>query len=188
MNPRSPITLLCAALAAVALLAAPSTAAAAKSEPCWKELINDWYDGRIDKTYPAHCYREAQKHLPEDVRAYSSLEEDLERALASATRDGGPPNGNTPIDPLPDLGRNADPPAAGTDDPQTGAFGNDDKREAFLDNWAPANADSIPIPLLVLASLAMLLLLAAIGSYLARRVQARRVPVTSSSRTRTPEP
>ena len=73
---------LCLALAACALggaLARPAPAAA--SSPCWKVLLNDWYDGRIDGTYPPGCYRDALAHLPEDVKIYSSAPDDLTLAL-----------------------------------------------------------------------------------------------------------
>ena len=50
-------------LVALLILAAATAAlgvgpALAKSKPpCWKVLINDWYDGRIDGIYEIHCYR-----------------------------------------------------------------------------------------------------------------------------------
>ena len=44
-----------AALALAAAVARPAPATAAT--PCWKALLNDWYDGRIDNTYALHCYR-----------------------------------------------------------------------------------------------------------------------------------
>lgn len=59
-------------------------AAAAHKPACWQVLLNDWYDGRIDGTYPIHCYRDALKHLPSDVDTYSSARDDIERALQSA--------------------------------------------------------------------------------------------------------
>ena len=52
--------------------------------PCWKLLLNDWYDGRIDQTYSVHCYKDALKHLPADVQTYSSAHDDILRALQSA--------------------------------------------------------------------------------------------------------
>src|SRR6266516_7372572 len=52
--------------------------------PCWKQLINDWYDGRIDNLYPQHCYKEAIRHLPPDVEIYSNARSDIERALLAA--------------------------------------------------------------------------------------------------------
>jgi hypothetical protein len=50
--------------------------------PCWQELITDWSDGRIDGTYPVACYRKALKAMPEDIRLYSSASDDISRALA----------------------------------------------------------------------------------------------------------
>jgi len=51
--------------------------------PCWQRVIADWSDnGRVDRTYPLACYRAAVKHLPEDLRAYSSAPDEIDRALA----------------------------------------------------------------------------------------------------------
>ena len=79
------------ALSAVTV-AAPSPASA--GTPCWKQLLNDWYDGRIDKAYPVKCYREAIKNLPEDVQAYSSAREDIATtSLLSRLADTTAPTG-----------------------------------------------------------------------------------------------
>jgi hypothetical protein len=59
------------------VLAAPATAA----QPAWKGLINDWYDGHIDRTWPCSAYRAALAHLPDEVDTYSSAKRDLERNL-----------------------------------------------------------------------------------------------------------
>ena len=54
-------------------------------------------------------------------------------------------------------------------------------REGFLtraiDSIGPSNASSIPLPLLVLGGVALLLLAAGAASFLARRIQSRRVQV-----------
>ena len=71
------------ALVLLALTAAVARPAAAAT-PCWKALLTDWYDGRIDNTYQLHCYTDALKHLPPDVRTYSSAHDDILRALQSA--------------------------------------------------------------------------------------------------------
>ena len=71
-----------AAVAAAVLVTHASPAAAAT--PCWKKLLNDWYDGRIDNVYPIHCYQDTLKHLPADISVYSSAREDIQRALQSA--------------------------------------------------------------------------------------------------------
>jgi len=54
---------------------------AAGATDCSAQLLSDWRDGRIDGTYPVHCYREALAKLPEDLQVYSTAESDLTRAL-----------------------------------------------------------------------------------------------------------
>jgi hypothetical protein len=66
--------------ALVVLGAATSGTAVAKSS-CSSRLIADWQDGRIDRTYPVPCYRQALARLPEDVRVYSTATSDITRAL-----------------------------------------------------------------------------------------------------------
>ena len=89
------IALAAGALGALAVaLIASAPAAAASSESCARAIVNDWYgDGKVDKIYPQHCYREAIRSLPVDVRDYSNAEEDILRALAYAKKgepDPGP--------------------------------------------------------------------------------------------------
>lgn len=68
-----------AVLAACAAGIAPPPVSAAA--PCWQQVVSDWADGGIGSTYPVHCYREALARLPEDLRIYSSAEDDIRRAL-----------------------------------------------------------------------------------------------------------
>jgi hypothetical protein len=70
-------------IALVAALAAAVSPAAA-TKPCWQRLIDDYSDGRIDRTYPVACYNQALAHLPEDVRVYSTAEDDIHRALLTS--------------------------------------------------------------------------------------------------------
>jgi hypothetical protein len=183
------LLILLVAVAAVAGVASGPEPAAAATKPCWKRLINDWYDGRIDNVYPVKCYREAIKHLPDDVESYSDAREDIERALLSAIRQSGGTLG--PNDPVPPQknsrtrntdtnetstqgglggdGNDATPPAGGNGPGGSGGV---------LGAVKPANADSVPIPLLVLAGLALVLLAAAAAGFTARRIQARRLRVS----------
>jgi len=62
--------------------------------PCWKRLINDWYDGRIDRAYPVSCYRQALRMLPAGLPQTPLLFADLHRALAHA-RNGIVPAGQS---------------------------------------------------------------------------------------------
>ncbi len=171
------------ALAAVALvgaLASPAPAPAAK--PCWEQLLDDWLDGRIDGVYPARCYSEAVNNLPEDVEAYSDAREDIERALLGAMRDAdgqlGPDDSVYPSTEEPSAegsqeDREALPPlGSGGPDPGGGLIG------AF----GASNAASVPIPLVVLAALALALLSAGSIGFVARRIQARRLRVSPAAR------
>jgi hypothetical protein len=69
-------------LAAFSLLVAAPPAGA--SQACWQQVLSDWSgDNRVDGAYPAGCYRQAIRGLPNDLRAYSSAESDIGAALQS---------------------------------------------------------------------------------------------------------
>src|SRR5919204_1549638 len=59
--------------AVLAIGVSPASAAT----PCWKTLLNDWYDGHIDHYYPSRCYQQAIDHVPQDVQIYGNIAEDL---------------------------------------------------------------------------------------------------------------
>ena len=165
-----PLILLALAAAITAALGVGAQPAQARSmSKCSAALIHDWYvDGRVDKTYPVHCYREALKQIPEDQIIYGTLRDDLNRALQSAIRQhGGHVTGDTLVAPLPGGGKGGDGPN-GTGATGGGVF------QWLAKKLGPSTADSIPIPLLVLGGLAFTLMAAAGVSYAARRVQARR--------------
>jgi hypothetical protein len=151
--------------AAAAMTIGVSTA---QASACSSALIRDWYvDGRIDKTYPVHCYREALKEIPEDQIVYGTLRDDLNRALQNVIRDH---NGNI-------TGATLVPGAGGDDGPGGGATGG--KHDKGFFSWlankiGPNSANSVPVPLLVLGGLALALIAAAGVSFFARRLQAKR--------------
>ena len=153
------------AVAAFAGLARVDKAEARLESKCSQALIHDWYvDGRVDRSYPVHCYREALRDIPEDQIVYGTLRDDLTRALQAVIRDNnGDVGPNTPV-----------PPAVPGDD--SGDSGGD--HEGFFTRLAralgPDTADSIPIPLLVLSGLALLLIAAAAISFITRRMQAKK--------------
>ena len=162
-------------LAALAL-AGPSAAA---SKSCADQVVADWYgDGRVDKVFPAHCYREAIRSLPVDVLDYSNAKEDILRALAFARKgenDPGPsggsqPTGKGPSDPAPTTTTDTTPEPPGAGHPGDEGGTGTDAADA-VDTSGPS---SIPLPLLILGGLALLLLAAGGAGYLSRRSQARR--------------
>lgn len=151
---------------------------AAAKEPCWQTLIDDWYDGRIDSVYPVPCYRAALVHMPEDIAQYSTLGNDINRALQAAiAAQGGGPNGGSGVN-----GASAEEnstfyggptmapegaSAAGRD-PGGGPVG------SALNSIGPSSPDSVPVPLIVLGGLSVLLLTLGAAGFVARRVQTRR--------------
>jgi Alphavirus glycoprotein J len=185
--------LLCASVAAAAFAGAlvrPVTAAA--GAPCWKTLLNDWYDGRIDNTYPIHCYRDALHHLPKDVDEYSSAREDITRALQNAKvtlrHEGKSVTPTTPVPPQTGGPKGSGGPnttktstttptttttSVPTPTPSPGKHSGKGLTR-LADKLNPSNPDSLPLPLIVLGGLAILLVAAGGAGLLAKRLQGRK--------------
>jgi hypothetical protein len=168
------------AAALVGSLARPVAAEAAG--PCWKTLLTDWYDGRIDNTYPLHCYDDALHHLPPDVQTYSSARDDIMRALQSAKtqlkRSGTKVGPNTEIPPAKTTGRKSE--VHGTSHTTTGPTTSLPGRKkqggltGVADQLNPSSPSSLPLPLLVLGALALLLVAAGAAGLLLKRYQGRK--------------
>jgi hypothetical protein len=171
---------LVAAISAFALLAAGARPAAAAT-PCWKVLLNDWYDGRIDNTYPLHCYTDALKHLPSDVKTYSSAADDIERALQSARARLRRENKNRigPNTLIPGQGGNGKGGRNGRPGGSSGGTSTLPGRKpggGLAGQASASSPSSIPVPLLVLGGLALLLVAAEAAGLVAKRVQGRKRP------------
>jgi len=147
--------------AASLLLSAP---AMAKERSCAEQVVADWFDNlRVDKLYPKHCYREAIAGLGPDIKDYTGAEDAILRALQYRNAgekvpvdDAGSGTTHKPIE----LKRySVAAPAENT---------------ATQNTSNTAGPSSVPIPLIVLAGLAGLLLIAGGAGYVARRAQARR--------------
>jgi hypothetical protein len=161
-----PLILVLTAAATVAALGVSTAQASA----CSSALIRDWYvDGRIDNTYPVHCYREALKDIPEDQIVYGTLRDDLTRALQDVIRNH---HGHVTAATLV-------PGAGGGDGPNGPGGSSGGKHDEGFFKWlankiGPDTANSVPVPLLVLGGLALALIAAAAISFGARRYQARK--------------
>jgi len=167
---------LVASVALTTLVVAPGASAGAK--PCGEKVVDDWWNnGRVDQIFPIHCYLEAIRSLPVDVKDYSNAEDDIRRALAYARQhkpDPGPSGGNsqptsvsTSTDTTPTPGGGSNGNGSGSGD----GSGNQTVAVSDVDTSGPS---SLPIPLLILGGLALLLLAAGGAGYLSRRAQARR--------------
>jgi hypothetical protein len=161
-------------------LVAPSTAGAAT--PCWKRVINQWLDNQpIATTYKPSCYRQALNHVPEDLRDYSDITDAISAALQASLRGGGTGGGTS---------SSTNPNATGTGDSKTSGSSNNPENKnrslqgvpapsiyrKAIDNLGTTKADSLPIPLLVLAGLGTALLLTAAGLAAHKRLKARPRP------------
>jgi cobalamin biosynthesis Mg chelatase CobN len=179
--------LLLAACASLAVFATPAPAAT----PCWKLLLNDWYDGTISKTYPIHCYHQAIAHLPTDIKVYSSAADDINRALQAAiarqrqattktktkttstSTSGG--KGTTTKKTKTSATPTTSTPTTTTPTTTTTKKKNGPVKQVLKD-ITPGGADSFPLPLLILGLLAIVLVLAGVGGMLWRRYQDRGGP------------
>ena len=175
------LTLFPALLAGLVLmLALPGQAAAAK--PCWERVIDDWLaNGTIIGTYKVNCYQQALKHVPEDLRDYSNITDAINAAMLATLR-GTPGNGNGSGGAGAGSGSGT---GSNPGDP-SGSSSNAQKNRRLqavpprsyyrraIDNLGTTSADTLPIPLLVLAGLGTLLLLSAGGLAGAKRYRAIR--------------
>jgi hypothetical protein len=167
------------ALSLAAAVARPLPAAAAT--PCWKALLNDWYDGRIDNTYALHCYSDALTHLPADVQTYSSAHDDILRALQNAKTELKK-NGTkiTPDTSVPPAGKPTTKPTGNTTATSPTTTTQPPGRKPpqgglprAVDQVNHSNPLSVPLPLIVLGALALLLVAAGGIGLLAKRRQGR---------------
>jgi hypothetical protein len=164
MSAARALAIFVAALLAATGLFALSASPAEAAKPCWERVIDDWLDnGRIDGVYSARCLEDARKHLPEDVRAYSDVEEKIDAELQE--------NGRTP------QGGTGGPSGSkrrviGEPEPDTGP--RDEGPIQSVLGSGTTDASSIPLPLIILAALALLLMAAGAAGLVARKLQARR--------------
>jgi hypothetical protein len=168
--------------------------ASAAQTPCWKTLLNDWYKPPINGTYPISCYQQAIDHLPTDAQAYSDAADQIRRAMTQAialqkqqsetttqatttapaeatttseaeTTPAAP--ATTATTPTTTEEQALPPPPATTTSP-----GRDKPKGVAraLDKLNPGDADSFPLPLLILGALAILLVAAGVIGMIWRRM------------------
>ena len=153
-------------LAGLLSVAAPSAEAA---KPCWKRALDDWSDnGRMDDVYSQACIQAAIDNLPEDLRIYSNAPEIIGGARQRSVRDRSiqGTSGRPPVA----------PPPAGTVtpvEPKTGPKDEGPIQEVL--NAGPTDASSIPLPLMVLAGLALVLMTAGGVGIARRKLAARKI-------------
>jgi len=162
------LAFLLALLTCCALLLAVASPASAAT-PCWKQVIDDWsQDGSIDGAYSARCIEEALAKVPEDIRAYGDFEEQARAARLAAGRSLQSTGGGTVDDPA---GSGETQPVQARE-PDTGS--KDETPVGWALRTRGNNADSFPLPLLILLAFAGALFTAGAVGFGARKLQARR--------------
>jgi hypothetical protein len=155
------MVVICAALAATAALAFGAGSASAKS--CSTAIINDWYkDSTIDGTYSSQCYRQALGRVTDSMKIYSDLPDQLDRGLRAALTREAHVKGVTKTIKQPPRQ------VASAGHKSTGPI------QRVLGELGPDRADSIPVPLMILAGAAVLLIAAGAVSAVVRRLNGRR--------------
>jgi hypothetical protein len=194
---RTPLRLVLLLFVVLAAFAATAgTAAAAKS--CGEKVIDDWYgsqSGQLSRTYPIHCYRDALnliKHRT-DLDVYSNASQDIQfamqLAIAHDNGKGGPTSSagvvsSDPrlVDVLPSYHGGPDAKNGGHA-PTTASLvpyhpegpGHSAPLVGPLQSSSPS---SVPVPAIVLAAVAALLLALGGAAFVARRRQTRRQTLT----------
>jgi hypothetical protein len=141
-------------------------------------VINDWVDNdQIDRTYPLHCYREAIAHVPEDLRAYSNIVDDIMSARQQVVRAQSVPVRQLQAhNSSQSTKKNQTPPATTTQPVTKTAAPDPPLFDQAFNKLGPRNSDSVPLPLLILAGLALLLIAAGAAGLVSRRLRARKIP------------
>ena len=167
------------AAGAPAASAAPAATAQATSN-CWLQVVNDWLaHGQVNGLYPIPCYTQAIQHLSAypDIKQYSSAIDDIHRALLAAIHEerGNGPGGSLGLGG--GGGGQSFTGGGGGGGGSGGGTGGHSKSlfSRLAADIGPGNAQSIPLPLLVLGGLALLLFLTAAATWFARRLQGRRI-------------
>jgi hypothetical protein len=173
IRPAATTVALLAFMAGLAAFALPSQAAA-KGKPCWVRVQDDWLDhGVITGKYSVRCLQKARQNVQEDLRDYSNITDAIDAAIQAALRGSKGPKGTAPGG------------SAGPGDSGSGSSSGADKNRKLLaapprsyyrraiDRLGSTRAESLPIPLLVLAGLGATLLLSAGGLAARKRLKAR---------------
>ena len=166
------IALLALASLVGAISASASTSASSTAKGCAKQVINDWYSHRSEKVpirghYPLHCYQDALDGLGGDLDTYTNARQAISAAAAAEAlrcKDNCGPPGGSPLLP----GEKA------IAHRNTYDFGGILVPQTDPVPVSSSSPSSVPLPLIILAGLAVLLLLAGGGSYIARRLKANR--------------
>jgi hypothetical protein len=168
------------ALAAIVLVAigavlAVGAAPAKAAKPCWERVLDDWVDnGRIDGVYSARCIAAAREHVPEDMRTYTDIIDKLDAYRQAIVRTPQGTGGSRSGSGSGSESNKVEPRSKAPEpEPDVGPEKDEGPISSVLSKGTD-DASSIPVPLIVLAGLALLLMAAGAAGFVHRKLQARR--------------
>lgn len=156
MTARSLIAVLATALVG----AAASFVAPAEASDCGKAVLKAWDEGRLDSSFAPACYRKALQELPEDIRIYSSAQDDINRALLASVARHSTVGRTTPQGAVKGIVRRL----SSTAPPKA-------VRARAVAAAADPNASTVPLTVVISAAGAVVLVGAAAISVVARRLR-----------------
>ena len=179
---------LLAAFGAILTVASPAGAAGS----CGRAVIDDWYDnGRWTGRMPSTVTTTRSTSCRGD---YSTAQDDIQRALQARKRGEAAPPATADPTPGDEDGSTSGGGASGGGSGGSGTPGAETTETAGPTGdegvgteaggaigTESDDASSVPIPLLILAGLALLLVAAGCAGFVVRRIQARRLPPSTSS-------
>jgi hypothetical protein len=156
--------------ALIAALSACGSSSAAT--PCWKQVLSDWSNHRLGTTtYPISCYDQAVNHLTPDLLYYSDAPDAIHAAKLAAINKTSRKLSNY-------SGGSSQPGGGGGGGSAGGGSGSDTTSGGSASPvdqvLGSSSADSVPLPLLIVAGLAILLLAAGAVGIANRHLAARR--------------
>jgi hypothetical protein len=147
-------------LATTLVAAAASFAAPAEASDCGKAVLKAWDENRLDSSFAPVCYRKALQDLPEDIRIYSSAQDDINRALIASVARHSTVRRSTQAGAVKGIVRTL----AGTAQPNA-------VRKRAVAAAADPKANTVPLTVVISAAGALVLVGAAGISVVARRLR-----------------
>jgi hypothetical protein len=174
-SPARSLTVLAALVGLIAVLLGVTTAPAQAAKPCWERVLDEWSEtGLIEGDYSASCIAAAKRHVPEDIRTYTDIIDKLDsyrQTTGRSLQQVGGTTGNQP---------GTGTPTRRGKEPQPSVDGKDEGPISSVLGSGTTDASSIPLPLMVLAGLALVLMTAGAAGFAHRKLQARRNPPSGS--------
>ena len=152
---------------AACAVAVPAPAAAAPKASCGTAVLKDWADGKINRAYPIRCYQDALNRMPEDMRSYTTAPDDVRRAMLARLRAARLQHSRAQAE----AKRARRPAQAQATKPAQSPTARLAREAVAAGSFAAPEAGGIPRPLVILAGVGLILLIAGSAGFATRRIR-----------------